>query len=202
MNVAEKAGAQPAAEYRRLRPLPVAPLHRKPRRRRSSTPATPPIDLAGIAAVMEGNQKAVLFRSAGPEQAELVGNVMGSRARIAAAFGVKPARTHEGSERRLRNKPEIFEVSRAEAPCQAVVLTGDDADVTKLPVHLQHGADGGPYISASIDYVIDPKTGFTNVGLRRLMLRSRTRDRHRSRRAERSARRSTRPTPRRASPRR
>jgi UbiD family decarboxylase len=53
-----------------------------------------------------------------------------------------------------------------------VVLTGDDADVTKLPVHLQHGADGGPYISASIDYVIDPKTGWTTVGLRRLMLRS------------------------------
>jgi len=52
------------------------------------------------------------------------------------------------------------------------VLTGDDADLTKLPVHLQHGADGGPYISSSIDYVIDPKTGFTNVGLRRLMLRS------------------------------
>ena len=63
-------------------------------------------------------------------------------------------------------------MSRAEAPCQAVVLTGDDADVTRLPVHLQHGADGGPYISATIDYVIDPKTGLTNVGLRRLMLRS------------------------------
>ena len=28
----------------------------------------------------------------------------------------------------------------------------------------QHGADGGPYISSSIDYVIDPKTGWTNVG--------------------------------------
>ena len=39
---------------------------------------------------------------------------------------------------------------------------------------MQHGCDGGPYISASIDYVIDPKTGWTNVGLRRLMLRSRT----------------------------
>ena len=131
-----------------------------------------PVDLAGIAEVMEGNQKAVLFRSAGPEKAELVGNVMGGRARIAAAFGVKPDELLKEVQRRLRNKPDIFEVSRAEAPCQAVVLTGDDADVTKLPVHLQHGADGGPYISASIDYVIDPKTGLTNVGLRRLMLRS------------------------------
>jgi 2,5-furandicarboxylate decarboxylase 1 len=130
------------------------------------------IDLAGLAGVMEGNPKAVLFRSVGPEQAELVGNVMGSRARIAAAFGVKPHELMKEVTRRLRNEPEIFEVPRAEAPCQAVVLTGTDADVTKLPVHLQHGADGGPYISASIDYVIDPKTGFTNVGLRRLMLRS------------------------------
>jgi 2,5-furandicarboxylate decarboxylase 1 len=131
-----------------------------------------PVDLAGIADVMEGNQKAVLFRSAGPEKAELVGNVMGGRNRIAAAFGVKPGELLKEVQRRLRNKPEVFEVTRAEAPCQAVVLTGNDADVTKLPVHLQHGADGGPYISATIDYVIDPKTGFTNVGLRRLMLRS------------------------------
>ena len=67
----------------------------------------------------------------------------------------------------------MVEVSRVEAPCQQVVLTGDDADLTALPVHLQHGADGAPYISSSIDYVIDPKTGFTNVGLRRMMLRGR-----------------------------
>ena len=88
------------------------------------------------------------------------------------AFGVKPHELMQEVVRRLRNKPEIVEVSRAEAPCQQVVLTGDDADVTELPVHLQHGADGAPYISASIDYVIDPKTGFTNVGMRRLMLRA------------------------------
>src|SRR3954466_8389491 len=71
-----------------------------------------PVDLAGLAEVMEGNQKAVLFRAAGPEQAELVGNVMGGRARIAAAFGVKPNELMREVTRRLRNKPEIFEVSR------------------------------------------------------------------------------------------
>jgi len=131
-----------------------------------------PIDLAGIAEVLEGNPKAVLFRAAGPEKAELVGSVMGGRARLAAAFGVKPSELLHEIQRRLKNKPDIVEVSRAEAPCQQVVLTGDAADLTKLPAHLQHGADGGPYISASIDYVIDPKTGWTNVGLRRLMLRS------------------------------
>ena len=171
MNVVEKAGSNlrpNAVDFERFRlrrfieSLGSAELDTR----------NEPVDLAGLAEVMEGNQKAVLFRAAGPEKAELVGNVMGGRARIAAAFGVKPNELMKEVTRRLRNKPEIFEVSRAEAPCQAVVLTGADADVTKLPVHLQHGADGGPYISATIDYVIDPKTGFTNVGLRRLMLRS------------------------------
>src|SRR4051812_39217059 len=76
-----------------------------------------PIDLAGIAELMEGNRKAVLFRSAGPEKAELVGNVMGGRSRIAAAFGVKPDELLKEVQRRLRNKPEVFEVTRAEAPC-------------------------------------------------------------------------------------
>jgi len=171
MNVAEKASAKPGSntvdfERFRLRRF-IDSLGME-----QLDTCNAAIDLAGLAGVMEGNPKAVLFRSAGPEQAELVGNVMGSRARIAAAFGVKPHELMDEVMRRLRNKPAIFDVPRAEAPCQAVVLTGTDADVTKLPVHLQHGADGGPYISASIDYVIDPKTGFTNVGLRRLMLRS------------------------------
>src|SRR5262245_18035993 len=116
-----------------------------------------PVDLAGIAEVMGGNPKVVLFRSAGPEKAVLVGNVLGGRARLAAAFGVKPGELLKEIQRRLRNQPDIFEVSRAEAPCQQVVLTGDDADVTKLPVHLQHGSDGGPYISSSIDYVIEDR---------------------------------------------
>src|SRR6185436_260400 len=45
--------------------------------------------------------------------------------------------------------------------------------LTTLPVHLGHGADGAPYISSSIDYVVDARTGWTNVGVRRLMLRGR-----------------------------
>jgi UbiD family decarboxylase len=171
MNVVEKTGAKPrpnAVDFERFRLRRfIESLGAEELDTRNAA-----IDLAGLAGVMEGNPKAVLFRSAGPEEAELVGNVMGGRARIAKAFGVEPHELMQEVTRRLHNRPEIFEVASAEAPCQAVVHTGADADITKLPVHLQHGADGGPYISASIDYVIDPKTGFTNVGLRRLMLRS------------------------------
>jgi 2,5-furandicarboxylate decarboxylase 1 len=132
-----------------------------------------PVDLAAVAAVFEGNPKAVLFRAVGPEGQELVGNVTGSRSRMARAFGVTPDGLLQEIQRRLRSKPVIVEIPREQAPVQQVVLTGDDADLTTLPVHLQHGLDGGPYISSSTDFVIDPKTGWTNVGIRRLMLRGR-----------------------------
>jgi UbiD family decarboxylase len=132
-----------------------------------------PVDLADIAKVLEGNPRAVHFLAAGPEQQELVGNVVSSRSRVARAFGVAPERLAAEIGRRLANAPQIVEVGRTEAPVQQVVLTGEAADLTELPVHLQHGLDGAPYISASIDYTVDARTGWTNVGVRRLMLRGR-----------------------------
>ena len=47
-------------------------------------------DLADVAQALEGNPRAVLFEAAGPERQQLVGNVTGSRSRIAHAFGVAP----------------------------------------------------------------------------------------------------------------
>ena len=38
--------------------------------------------------------------------------------------------------------PQIVEVPSSHAPVHDIVLTGDDADLTTLPVHLQHGLDG------------------------------------------------------------
>src|SRR5580658_9487925 len=45
-----------------------------------------PIDLIDVGAVLDGNPMAVLFKAAGPEKAELVGNVMASRKRLARAL--------------------------------------------------------------------------------------------------------------------
>ena len=132
-----------------------------------------PIDLIDIAAILDGNPRAVWFRNAGPESAELVGGVTGSRSRIAAGFdcpaGDLPALLRE----RLATPRELVELGRGDAPVQEAVLTGDDADLTRLPVHLQHALDGGPYISSSLDHVRDPETGLTNLGCRRMMVRGR-----------------------------
>ncbi|TMH80817.1 MAG: UbiD family decarboxylase [Betaproteobacteria bacterium] len=130
-------------------------------------------ELAEVAPALEGNAKAVLFERVGREGAQLVGNVMGSRARLARAFGVAPGQLLAEVLRRLRATPQVVEVPRESAPAQEIVLTGDKADLTALPVNLQHGMDGGPYVSASIDFAVDPSNGWTNVGVRRLMLRGR-----------------------------
>jgi UbiD family decarboxylase len=129
-------------------------------------------DLAAVAGILEGNPKAIQFDAPGGSIA-LCGNVTGSRSRLAAAFGTTVDKLLAEVLARLRSKGKVVEVSAAAAPVQQVVLTGDDCDLTRLPVHLQHGLDGAPYISSSIDFVRDPNTGWTNVGVRRLMLRGR-----------------------------
>ena len=131
------------------------------------------VELAEVAEALEGNARAVLFERVGREGVQLAGNVMGGRSRLARAFGVAPDKLLAEVLRRLRATPQVVEVPGEAAPAQEAVLTGDKADFTALPVHLQHGMDGGPYISASIDFAVDPSNGWTNVGVRRLMLRGR-----------------------------
>jgi 2,5-furandicarboxylate decarboxylase 1 len=131
------------------------------------------VELADIAALMEGNARAVWIRQPSGDSISLAGNVTASRSRLAKAFGTTPDKLLDVVRERLRSKGQLVEVSREQAPVQQVVLTGEECDFTKLPVHLQHDLDGAPYVSASIDFVVDPESGWTNVGVRRLMLRGR-----------------------------
>ena len=131
------------------------------------------LDLVDIGARLDGNPKAVHFRAAGPEKAELVGNVLGSRRRIALAFGVTEKELRAEVSRRLEAPIPPVEVSSSAAPVHQVVWTGAQADFTKLPIHLQHSEDGGPYISASIDITRSLDGTKRNVGYRRMMLRGR-----------------------------
>lgn len=129
--------------------------------------------LSAIAERLEGNPRGVWFRRAGPEGQDLAGNIMGSRRRLALALGVDERDLLAETTKRLRTPVDPVEVDPGDAPVQQVVLHDNEADLTALPVHLQHGLDGAPYISATLDFSKDPVTGNTNVGMRRLMLRGR-----------------------------
>ncbi len=132
-----------------------------------------PVALRDVARILEGNPRAVLLERTGPQGQALAGNVLGSRERIARAFGTERQTLLKEILRRLRTKPELVTLARDQAPVQEIVRTGAEADVTTLPVHLQHGRDGGLYISAAMDFSVDPVAKLTNVGLRRLMLHGR-----------------------------
>ncbi|HEY4774985.1 MAG TPA: UbiD family decarboxylase [Xanthobacteraceae bacterium] len=133
-----------------------------------------PVPLKDVSRLIEATDKAVLFKQAGPERHELVANIMGSRRRLAAAFGATEREVVETYLKRRKAPQPAVEIPSGEAPVHAVVVTGSDIDLTKLPFHLQHELDGGPYISAAIDFALDPDTGRSNVGARRLSLRNRT----------------------------
>src|SRR5438105_13264247 len=104
-----------------LESLPPHELDRRPE----------PIDLGDVAAVHEGNAKAVWFARAGG--AELAANVAASRSRLALAFDTTPDRLLAEVLARLDHPQSIVDVKQA--PAQEVV--GQDPDLTALPLHMQ-----------------------------------------------------------------
>lgn len=132
-----------------------------------------PVALADLSRLIDSTPKASLFKAVGPERHEVVAAVIGSRARLSAAFHVDPENLVREYARRLATPQSIVEIKSKDAPVHQVILQGDQVDLAVLPFHLQHEYDGGPYISSAIDYSVDPATGKTNVGCRRLMLRGR-----------------------------
>ena len=132
-----------------------------------------PTPLTALSEIIENTQKAVLFKQAGPERVEIIAKAAGSRKRLIAAFDSTPEKVYEEFLNRSANPKKSVEVPSSEAPVHAIQITGKDVDLTKLPFHPQHEFDGSCYISAGIDYVLDPVTGRSNVGSRRLSLRNR-----------------------------
>src|SRR5882672_541847 len=132
-----------------------------------------PVPLTGLSALIEGTEKALLFRKAGPERLEIVAKTAGNRKRLALAFETSEDKLYDEYFRRLASPQPLVEVPSGDAPVHDIKITGKDVDLTKLPFHPQHEYDGSCYLSSAIDYTIDPATGRRNVGCRRLSLRNR-----------------------------
>jgi 2,5-furandicarboxylate decarboxylase 1 len=132
------------------------------------------VPLTKLSEIIEATPKAVLFKKAGPEGVEMIAKVLGGRKRLAAAFGTTPDKMHDLFWSRRTAPLPVIEVPQDEAPVQELVLTGAQVDLTRLPFHPQHEFDGSVYLSSAIDYTIDPATGRTNSGCRRLSLRNHT----------------------------
>jgi 2,5-furandicarboxylate decarboxylase 1 len=99
----------------------------------------------------------------------VVGGLYWTRPRTASALGWREgelgARFAAGVSRPIA--PETVSTG----VCQEIVITGDDVDLTALPIPFMHERDGGPYISAGVVFANDPQLG-PNAGCYRLMFRT------------------------------
>src|SRR5262249_26784765 len=95
--------------------------------------------------------------------------LVSTRRRLALAMGCPESAVATRFEEGLRRPIEARLVDQA--PCQEVVLTGDEADLTRLPLPMMHVKDGGPYISGTLVVSKDPEYG-RNVGSYRMMYRT------------------------------
>jgi 4-hydroxy-3-polyprenylbenzoate decarboxylase len=125
-----------------------------------------------------------------PSQIPVAINLFGSMRRMAMALGVAAlddvgvritellqADVPEGLVDKLAMLPKLADMARwapqratGVAPCQAVVLRGQDADVRKLPHLVCWPQDGGPYLTFPMVITKDPATGTRNVGLYRIQV--------------------------------
>ncbi|MDP2726875.1 MAG: UbiD family decarboxylase, partial [Dehalococcoidia bacterium] len=120
--------------------------------------------------VSDAGGPALLFERVKGHEIPILVNAFGTRKRIALALGLKPEEMLEGCLSRLEKRIPARMVPTGDAPCQQVVLTGDDADMTKLPIPLWSIGDGGPYITASVHFSKHPQFG-KNASINRMLLK-------------------------------
>jgi 2,5-furandicarboxylate decarboxylase 1 len=132
----------------------------------------PKLELTRIVYKLENqNQRpAVLFRNVRGSDMPVLTNLFGNRERLALALDT----TNEDLNRvyREREKRLTPPVIVPTGPIQERVMTGDQVDLTKLPIVHHNSGDAGAYITAGVTTVKDPDTRIRNAGMYRYMLKN------------------------------
>jgi 2,5-furandicarboxylate decarboxylase 1 len=100
---------------------------------------------------------------------KLAAGLYGTMARLPVALGCPIGQVVDRYGEAVR-KP-IAPRRVASGSCQEVVLTGEAADCTQLPIAVHSELDAGPYLTAGVMFGRDPETGVLGVGLQRMQLK-------------------------------
>ena len=138
---------------------------------RISEPVSRDLDITSAVFELEraGRSPVVMFEHVEGFDMPVVTNVAGNRRLLALALDVDAGALPAAYRERCQNYTPV-EVA-GDAPWQAVVLEGEDVDLTKLPIPLHFSVDAAPYITAGQLTARDPETGIDTTGFHRLMLR-------------------------------
>lgn len=128
------------------------------------------VDARHLSALIVQADRPVVFERVRGFEVPLVGGLYWTRARLARALdwpeGELGVRFPQGLQR--MTDPVLVDG----APCQEIVRTGADVDLTELPIPFLAEKDGGPYISAGV-VIARQSERSVNAGVYRLMYRSR-----------------------------
>lgn len=170
----------------------VAFLDKQGELRRIQTPVSAHLEITEITDRVSKSREhnyALLFENVRGYDMPVLINAMGSERRMAWALGVedleelrrrlgKVARPDipRGFLEAIHKVSELSEVVRYrprtvdEAPCQDIVIQGEEVNLTRLPVLTCWPDDGGPYITLPMVISRDPQRGSRNVGMYRLQV--------------------------------
>jgi 4-hydroxy-3-polyprenylbenzoate decarboxylase len=157
---------------------------------RVTEPVSPHLEMAALAdrAVKEGGP-ALLFENVVGHDIPVAMNLFGTARRMAWALGVEDLgqvterlrdlldlKLGGGLLGLMSNLPKLGEVRALPpkrvrtAPVQRRVITGDDVDLSKLPVLTTWPKDAGPFITLPLVFTRDPVHGDLNVGMYRMQV--------------------------------
>ncbi|MEK7333892.1 MAG: UbiD family decarboxylase, partial [Candidatus Binatota bacterium] len=118
---------------------------------------------------------ALLFEKVKGHSIRIAGNLIGTRKRLALAFGLPDEeKLLETYQRRRARKIEPRRV-RTGPVKQVVIKEKRRVDLTALPIPIYHVGDGGPYITFGIATAKYPASGLRSMGLHRLQIKGKTR---------------------------
>ncbi len=157
---------------------------------RVNEPVSPDLEITELAdRSMKSNGPALLFEKPVGHNIPVLVNAFGSAKRMAMALGVNNIeeiatrvgsllhlRPPSGIISKLKMLPDLIELSATSpkkinsAPCQEIVLDGNEASLDFLPILKCWPLDGGPFITLPIVITKDPNTGARNLGMYRLQV--------------------------------
>ncbi len=145
--------------------------------------------ITDLASKAPGGGKALLFEQVEGSNFAVLTNAFGSERRMCMALGTASldelARRVErfvriGPPKSIREFAELvpmgMDILRAlprktsTAPCQEVVLRGEQIDLSKLPVLKCWPGDGGPFVTLPVVFTRSLETGRRNAGMYRLQV--------------------------------
>ena len=132
-----------------------------------------PVDYTTTAVGMElerrGREAAILFNNIKGFENPVIANICASIDLMAAGVGKK------GSEFRAylsRCLDELIPAQKVDdLPVQEIILEGDAADLTRLPIPYHFAGDAGPYITAGMVAAQDPEREVNNLAYARLQVK-------------------------------